>query len=396
MENAPNTRSVTTGLEVLVEEHLHKLEGARVGLLTVAAAVDRSLSGAVEVLRLAPGVKLSVLFGPEHGVRGEAQAGAPVADTTDPETGLPVYSLYGSRREPPPEAMAQIDVLIVDLVDVGCRYWTYPYTMAHAMKAAAQANIAVIVLDRPNPITGTRTEGNLPDPAVARKINDRPVQIPIRTGLTLGELARLFNEDLKLGCILTVIPCRGWRREQWLDETGLPYVLPSPNTPTLDTLTVYPGTCLIEGTTLSEGRGTTKPFELIGAPGIPARRLADALNERQLPGVRFRPAHFVPVFSKHEGELCSGVQVHVTDRGRLNATAVGVHLLHALKQLAPDQWQWRKPYREGGTHPVDHLYGSSDLRLKLDAGAYPDDIIAGWNEDLALFAQRTEGLLLYE
>ena len=201
--------------------------------------------------------------------------------------------------------MAQIDVLIVDLVDVGCRYWTYPYTMAHAMKAAAQANIPVIVLDRPNPITGTRTEGNLPDPAVARKINDRPVQIPIRTGLTLGELARLFNEDLKLGCSLTVIPCRGWRREQWLDETGLPYVLPSPNTPTLDTLTVYPGTCLIEGTTLSEGRGTTKPFELIGAPGIPARRLADALNERQLPVGSARPTSY-PSFSNTKAS-CSGV-----------------------------------------------------------------------------------------
>lgn len=390
------TTTVMSGLEVLVHEEVHRLQGARVGLLTVPAAVDKQLTSAIDLLRQAPGVQLTALFGPEHGVRGEAQAGDHVADTTDPETQLPVYSLYGSRREPPAEALAGIDVLVIDLFDVGCRYWTYPYTMAHAMKAAAEAGIPVLVLDRPNPITGTRSEGNLPDLAVARRINESPVQIPIRTGLTLGELALLFNEDLNIGCNLTVIPCKGWERRQWYDATGLPYVLPSPNTPTLDTLTVYPGTCLIEGTTLSEGRGTTKPFELIGAPGINAGRLADALNERQLPGVRFRPAHFVPVFSKHKGELCSGVQVHVTDRDRLNATAVGVHLLHALKQLAPEQMQWRKPYREGGTHPIDHLYGSSDLRLKLDAGAYPDDVIQRWESDLAQFTERTKDLLRYK
>lgn len=388
--------STRCGLEILVQKELDRLRGARVGLLTVPAAVDKELTSAIDLLRHAPGIELTALFGPEHGVRGDAQAGAHVSDAIDPDTQLPIYSLYGSRREPPAEALAKIDVMVIDLFDVGCRYWTYPYTMAHTMKAAAEAGVSVLVLDRPNPITGTHTEGNLPDPTVARRINQHPVRIPIRTGLTLGELALLFNEDLGIGCDLTVIPCQGWRRDQWYDQTGLSYVLPSPNTPTLETLILYPGTCLIEGTTLSEGRGTTKPFELIGAPGIHAGRLADALNERRLPGVRFRPAHFVPTFSKHKGELCSGVQVHVTDRNAIHATAVGIHLLHALKQLAPDKMQWRQPYREGGTHPIDHLYGSSELRLKLDAGADPDEIIHSWEKDLVQFAERTRNLLLYE
>lgn len=382
-------------MEVLLEDRLDLIQGARVGVLTVPAAVDRHLVHLIDHLRQAKNVDLVALFGPEHGVRGEAQAGQHVEDTLDAETGLPVYSLYGSKREPAHEVLSGLDVMVIDLFDVGCRYWTYPYTMAHTMKAAAEAGVKVIVLDRPAPITGTRTEGNLPDDAIARKINGCQVRIPIRTGLTLGELALLFNTDLNLGADLTVVPCSGWSRDQWHDQTHLPFVPPSPNTPTLDTLTLYPGTCLIEGTTLSEGRGTTRPFEFIGAPWVTTGKLADALSERQLPGVRFRPVYFVPVFSKHQGEQCGGVQVHVTDREQLNATAVGVHLLHALLQHAPGQFAWRKPYREGGTYPIDHLYGSSHLRLALDRGAYPDEIIETWKDDLKRFEDHTSGIRLY-
>lgn len=383
------------GMEVLLTERLEELRGARVGVLAVPAAVDRHLVHLIDRLLAAPGVALVALFGPEHGVRGDAQAGEHVFDGTDPETGLPVYSLYGARREPPVDVLRQLDVLLIDVFDVGCRYWTYPYTMAYAMKACAEAGTRVIVLDRPNPITGTRSEGNLPDPAVARTINDRPVRIPIRTGLTLGELALLFNRDLALGADLTVIPCRGWRRGQWYDETPFPYVPPSPNTPTLDTLTLYPGTCLIEGTTLSEGRGTTRPFELIGAPWIRPNRLAAALNERKLPGVAFRPAWFVPAFSKHQGALCGGVQVHITDRERLNAAAVGIHLLHALREHAPEHFAWRPPYRQGGVYPIDRLYGSPELRLMLDAGYDPDRIMQSWEAQLKEFAARSLDVRLY-
>lgn len=386
---------VKCGMEVLFEENLHLVDGARVGVLTVPAAIDRHLVHLIDRLNNVPGVQLAALFGPEHGVRGNAQAGEHVQDGVDPETGVPVYSLYGQRREPPVDVLRELDVLIIDLFDVGCRYWTYPYAMAHAMRAAAEAGTRVLVLDRPNPITGTRTEGNLSDPQVARKINGEPVTIPIRTGLTLGELALLFNDDLKLGADLTVIPCKGWQRSQWFDETPYAFVPPSPNTPTLETLTLYPGTCLIEGTTLSEGRGTTRPFEFIGAPWIRPGRLADALNERNLAGVRFRPVWFVPAFSKHKGELCGGVQIHVTDREALNATAVGIHLLHALREHDPEQFTWRPPYREGGVHPIDHLYGSSDLRLLLDEGAEPDRIMVDWQRQTEEFAARVKGILLY-
>lgn len=376
---------IKCGMEVLLEEQLDTIHGARVGVLTVPAAIDRNTVNLIDRLHQAPGVELKALFGPEHGVRGEAQAGEHVQDVTDAETGLPVYSLYGSRREPPENALDGLDVMVIDVFDVGCRYWTYPYSMAHTMKAASEAGLKVIVLDRPNPITGTRVEGNLPDLAIARKINDQPVRIPIRTGLTLGELALLFNRDLQIGADLTVIPCQGWSRDMWYDETPFPFVLPSPNAPTLDTLTVYPGTCLIEGTRLSEGRGTTRPFEFIGAPWIKAGRLADALNERHLPGVRFRPVHFVPVFSKHQGELCAGVQVHITDRDHLSSVALGVHLLHALREHSPSDFEWRTPYREGGTYPIDHLSGSSRLRLGLDAGEHPDQILKDWEPHIAVF-----------
>lgn len=390
---AKRNREVLPGIEVLLQESLTLLQGANVGLVAGPASVDASLNSVIDRLQASDGVQLTALFGAEHGVRGDAQAGELVQDETDPVTGLPVHSLYGSQKKPTAEMLQGIDLIIVDLLDVGCRYWTFLYTMAYVLQAAAEHQKRVIVLDRPNPIAGIKVEGNILNPAFSSFVGLYP--IAMRTGMTLGEAALLFNKEFGIGADLHVVPCRGWERAMWFDETGLPFVPPSPNTPTMDTITLYPGTCLVEGTTLSEGRGTTRPFEQIGAPWVDARRLADALNERNLPGVRFRPAYFVPTFSKHQGAKCNGVQIHITDHAQVQAVSVGLHLLHALREQSPNDFAWRPPYRDGGRHFVDLLAGSDDLRLSLDAGEDPEDILRRWDAERAAFEEKREHYLLY-
>lgn len=336
---SPNgSESVLLGIDVLAAEGFERLRGARVGLVAGAASVDRHLVSVIDRLIAADGVDVAALFGAEHGLRGEAQAGVPVDDAVDPETGLPVYSLYGQNKRPRPASLACLDALVIDLVDAGCRYWTFLYTMSYCLEAAAAAGITVIVLDRPNPITGSRVEGNLLDPAFSSFVGRYP--LPIRTGLTFGEAARLFNQAFGIGARLEIVPCQGWRRTQWYDETGLTFVPPSPNTPTLETLVLYPGTCLVEGTNLSEGRGTTHPFRWIGAPWIDGVRLARELNGRGLPGVAFRPVFFTPTFSKHAGTLCAGVEPHVLDPEAFRPVRTGLHLLDALYRQAPERWAW--------------------------------------------------------
>lgn len=388
------TPRVLPGIDVLFESHLHLVEGARIGLVAVPAAVDAQLVNVIDRLYAAPSVQLHALFGPEHGVRGDAQAGQHVEDSQDDVTGLPVYSLYGSQRKPQAHMLEGLDVLVVDLFDAGCRYWTFLYTMAYCLEAAAEHDKRVVVLDRPNPITGTRIEGNVLDSEFASFVGMYP--IPIRTGMTLGEAALLFNRHFGIGADLHVVPCAGWQRDMWYDQTGLSFVPPSPNTPTLDTLTLYPGTCLIEGTTLSEGRGTTRPFEMIGAPWVNAYRLAAAMNERNLPGIRCRPVFFVPTFSKHQGQLCQGVQLHLADRDQVDAVAVGVHLLHALKEQNPAAFAWRPPYREGGRSFIDLLAGTDQLRHALDAGSDPDSILKEWEVTRQSFLHTREEFLLYD
>lgn len=390
---APYTPAVLPGISVLLRERLQTLRGARVGVVAGPASVAPDLSHVIDLLCRAEGVQVTALFGAEHGVRGDAQAGVTVADETDPATGLPVYSLYGQTKRPTAEMLRNVDVLVVDLFDVGCRYWTFLYTTAYVLQAAAEHGKRVVVLDRPNPLGGTVTEGNILDPAFASFVGLYP--IPIRTGLTLGEAARLFNTAFGIGADLEVIPCQGWRRTMDFTQTGLPFVPPSPNTPTPDTLTLYPGTCLLEGTTVSEGRGTTRPFEIIGAPWIDARRLADALNERNLPGVRFRPAYFVPTFGKHQGTRCAGVQIHIMDRAAVRAVTVGVHLLHVLRTLYPGDFAWRPPQREGGRYFIDLLAGTDRLRLDIDAGKDPDAILAAWEAERAAFEKTRAAHLLY-
>ena len=382
--------TVRSGLEVFLDEGLPVIAGRRVGLITNPTGVDRGLRSGVDLLRRSDAVELVALFGPEHGVRGEAQAGVKVAGEVDARTGLPVHSLYGETQRPTPEMLDGLDALVFDVQDVGVRYATYISTMAYAQEAASTAGLTFVVLDRPNPITGHLIEGNLLDPVFASFVGVHPV--PIRHGMTAGELARLFAAERGWAAPL-VVPMRGWRRDHWFDETGLPWVQPSPNLPTLDTVTLYSGTCLIEGTNVSEGRGTTRPFEYVGAPWLDPFRLAAEMEGRGLPGCGYRPVFFSPTFSKHAGQICGGVQVHVIDRAVFRPVELGIHLLEAIRALAPKVFAWRESPE--GRFFVDLLLGSGQPRRLLDGGSGPDEVMAGWAEERVRFAERRRPFLLY-
>jgi uncharacterized protein YbbC (DUF1343 family) len=347
--------SVRLGLDVLLEQQTALIAGKRVGLIASASSTDAALISSVERLHQHPAVRLRALFGPEHGLRGDAQAGQHVTAATDPLTGLPVYSLYGDTKKPTPAMLDGLDALLFDLQDGGVRFYTYLSTLVYTMQAAAESNLPLLVLDRPAFLNGLTVEGPTLDPAYTSFVGICPV--PLRYGLTAGEIARLLNEVLDIGCDLTVVPLYGWRRGMWFDDTGLPFVPPSPNLPTLAALTAYPGTCLVEGTTLSEGRGTTRPFEYIGAPWVDAPALAQALNALELPGARFRPVYFVPTFSKHQGEMCAGVHLYVTDRSRFRPVETALHLLAQVKRAHPQQFGWREAWAPGGHLPIDLLTG---------------------------------------
>lgn len=382
---------VNTGLTTLLERGHAQLDRLRVGLITNQTGVDRWLRSNIDLLHASDRMALRALFGPEHGVRGEAQAGETVGATEDARTGLPVHSLYGQTRAPTKDMLAGLDALIFDLQDIGVRYATYASTMLAAQESAASARLMFAVLDRPNPLGGAHIEGAPLDPAFTSFVGAYPV--PVRHGLTLGELARLAAAERGWPAPV-VVPMEGWSRASWYDETGLVWVQPTPNLPTLDALTLYPGTCLIEGTNVSEGRGTTRPFELLGAPWIDPYDLADQLEARRLPGVLARPAWFTPTFSKHAGELCGGVQLHITDRAALHATEVGIHLLHVLRSLAPESFAWHG----GADGPpfLDLLIGSDAPRRALEAGADPDAVVADWRATAAAFEERRRPYLLYD
>ena len=387
---------VATGLDLLREEGGRSLRGRRVGLLCHPASVTADLVHAVKVLRELPGVELCALFGPQHGLRGETQDNMVEWEGfTDPATGLPVHSLYGEHRRPTPDMLDGLDVLVVDLQDVGARYYTFVWTVLLCLEACADAGVAVTVLDRPNPVGGLVIEGNLPDPDYRSFVGLWP--LPMRHGLTLGELARLLAAEKRLDVALSVVPLRGWRRGMLFADTGLPWVLPSPNMPTPDTALVYPGMCLLEGTTLSEGRGTTRPFELAGAPGIDPDRLAARLAAWELPGAAWRPTWFQPTFQKHAGAVCGGVQLHVTDPRAFRAVLAAVALLCAARELFPDAWEWREPPYEYEFEklPIDILAGGSDLREAVDAGADPREIVAAWERPLPSWWEQTEEYRLY-
>ncbi|MGE6203958.1 exo-beta-N-acetylmuramidase NamZ family protein [Guptibacillus hwajinpoensis] len=380
------------GVEVLLEDQKELIEGKSVGLITNPTGVDQELNSIVDLLHNDSDVDLKALYGPEHGVRGSAQAGEYVEYYTDEETGLPVYSLYGSTKKPTPEMLEGIDVLLFDIQDVGTRFYTYIYTMAYAMEAASENDIEFIVLDRPNPLGGEAVEGPVLDDEYASFVGK--YEIPLRHGMTVGELASLFNEEFEIGADLTVVEMDKWKRGMYYGDTPLEWVLPSPNMPTLDTALAYPGAALIEGTNVSEGRGTTKPFELIGAPFINATELASELNELKLPGVDFRAASFTPSFSKHAGELTHGVQIHVTDKEAFKPVKTGLSLVKTIHDLYPEDFEFRAE-NSAGVSFFDLLVGNGWIREGIENGDSVKKMEKQWEDDLKDFKEVREDYLLY-
>jgi uncharacterized protein YbbC (DUF1343 family) len=316
-----------------------------------------------------------------------------VDSSIDPHTGLPLYSLYGKHKRPNARMLDNIDVLVFDMQDVGVRFYTYIWTMSYVLEAAAETGIPVLVLDRPNPVTGQILEGPLLEPRYASFVGRYP--IPLRHGMTVGELARLFHAEQGLCANVTVVPLEGWQRGMWFDETGLPWVPPSPAMPKLDTAIVYPGTCLLEGTNVSCGRGTATPFELIGAPWIDRYQLATVLNDVGLPGVRFRPASFIPWSSKHQGSTCHGVYLHVTDRDAFRPLLAGLYILATIRAWWPVEFEWLGTSWEGHPPHFDLLIGNGWVREWIDAGRQVNDVAARWDTIRAQFEEHRRPYLLY-
>ncbi|MBL0059769.1 MAG: DUF1343 domain-containing protein [Elusimicrobia bacterium] len=365
----------------------------RLGAIVHGASVTGALEHAVDALRRS-GFRLTALFAPEHGLAAELQDQAPVQGARAPRTNLPVYSLYGKNLSPTPAMLENIDALLFDLQDIGVRYYTFIWTMALAMKACAEKDKPLIVLDRPNPLGGEKLEGNLPDPAFASFVGRHP--LPVLHGMTVGELARHFNRTQKWGTDLHVVPMAGWRRSMRFNETGLPWVLPSPNMPTLETATVYGGMCLLEATNLSEGRGTTRPFEIVGAPFVDGTRLAQALAAQKLPGVRFRALQFRPTFNKWAGQLCGGVQIHVTDPAQFQSFRTGLSLIQTVRRLSP-KFRWKAPPYEFETKkkPMDILCGTDQIRRAMESGAKLLSLEKSWRREIQSFRQARQDALLY-
>ncbi len=390
---------VRTGLDVLAAGNFVPLKGKRVGAIVNPTSVDASFRHLADLLAAAPGVTLGALFGPEHGVRGEAQYMEAVGDVAkDRHTGVPVYSLYGSTFEsltPKADWLRGLDALVFDVQDVGSRYYTYVYTMALAMKAAAQAKLAFYVLDRPNPIGLSQVEGNLVGERYRSFVG--LYALPNRHGMTAGELARLFNEREGFGCELHVIPCEGLRRSQPWDSLGRHFVSPSPNMPTPDTALVYPGMCLGEGTNVSEGRGTCRPFEQFGAPWLDGAEVAKHLNALGLPGVRFRPCAFTPTFDKHKGLSCEGAFIHVTDREAFRPLLTGVAVFAACHALGRGRFEWRADAYEfvEDVPAFDLLCGTDQVRLGIEAGEPLGALVAGFDSQRDAFLPLRSQYLLY-
>lgn len=393
-----------TGLEVLLSKKADLLRGRRAGLLAHPASVDGNYRDAADLLLAEPGVEVAALFGPQHGLWGHTQDNMIEWEGfRDARTGLPVHSLYGESRKPTPEMLEGIDVMVVDLQDVGTRVYTFASTLFLVMEACSEAGRDVVVLDRPNPIGGVGIEGGILSPGFRSFVG--MARTPMRHGLTLGELAGMFHATEGLACALRVVKMEGWRREWWFDETGLPWVPPSPNMPTPDTAAVYPGMVLLEGTNLSEGRGTTRPFETVGAPWVEPRELADALNGRRslrlgavrLEGAFFRPLRFQPAFHKWAGEVCGGVQVHVTDRAAFRPVLAALILLEEIKSRWGDRFEWNQPPYEYEREklPIDVIAGTDALRKTLNSGSPVAGLYERWCGECNGFEEVRREFLLY-
>jgi uncharacterized protein YbbC (DUF1343 family) len=379
---------VRPGITVLLNDSLHLVRNRRIGLVTNQTGVDAE--GVSDAARLrAAGVPLVALFSPEHGFQGAADPGALVASSKDSASGLPIYSLYGRTSAPTDEMLRGIEAMLVDLQDAGARYYTYLATTVEVMRAASRHRFPVLVLDRPNPIGGM-VQGNVLDPAFSSMVGR--LAIPMRHGMTLGELARLAALDLAIDVELIIIPAAGWRRSQALDDTGLPFIPPSPNLRSLESLFHYPGICLFEGTNLSVGRGSDAPFEQIGAPWLDTNAVLPTLRRAQLPGVRFRGVEFTPVRpgeGKFADTLVRGIRLQVTDRSTYDPTRTVVHLLAAVKAAHPERFEWIAAH-------FDRLAGGTRLREAINSGTAPDDIVRSWKAPIQRFQARSQSLLLYK
>ena len=385
--------TVVPGTERLIASG--RLRGRRVGVVCNPASVSGGLAHVVDRL-IESGTQVGAIFGPQHGFRSDVQDNMiESGHAEDARRRVPIYSLYSETREPTPAMLDGVDVLVIDLQDIGARIYTFIYTMANCLRAAARHGVDLIVCDRPNPIGGVTVEGPTLRPGYESFVGQFP--IPMRHGMTIGELARLFNDAFGIGAKLEVVKMDGWDRRWYQDQTGLPWVMPSPNIPTLDSAVVFPGTVLFEGTLLSEGRGTTRPFELLGAPWIDAERFASAMNARKMAGVHFRPAVFEPTFQKHARTSCGGCQIHVLDRGALQPCSVAAALLLEFRRAAPDRFAWRQPpYEyEHDKLPIDILAGSPDLREQIDADQPLDVIVGSWQEEIEAFRRMREEFLMY-
>ena len=372
------------------------MRGRTVGIVCNPASVDARWRHVTERAEAA-GVRIGAIFGPQHGFRSDVQDNMiETPHAKDGRRNVPIYSLYSDTREPDADMLAGLDAIVIELQDVGTRIYTYTYTMANCLKAARRYGLPVVVCDRPNPIGGVAVEGPVLDERFTSFVGQYP--IPMRHGMTIGELARLFNDHFGIGANLEVMKMTGWSRSAYFDQTGLSWVLPSPNLPTLDSTVVYPGTVLVEGTNVSEGRGTTRPFELIGAPWVNPESFAADLNARGLPGVHFRPTAFEPTFHKHAKTTCGGCQLHVTDRVTFRPVETGVTLIEAFRNAGPDRFQWREPpYEyEHTKQPIDVLYGSAALREGLDHGVQAVDLARAWATPLKQFLAVREKFLLYD
>ncbi|MFA5139720.1 MAG: DUF1343 domain-containing protein [Elusimicrobiota bacterium] len=388
---------VRSGLDVLRDEGFKRLAGKRLGLLVHPPSVDGRFTHAVSLFRNAGGFELVRLFGPQHGIRGETQDNMIEWEGfKDPATGVEVCSLYGQHRKPTPAMLSGIDALVIDMQDVGARPYTFNWTMLLCMQACAEQGVEVVVLDRPNPVAPLGVEGPLLDMEYKSFVGLAPV--PMMHRLTVGELAVFCDQRLKVAADLDVVWMSGYKRSLWFEESGLPWVFPSPNLPTIESCLVYPGFVLFEATNLSEGRGTTRPFEVFGAPFIDPDALVRVLEDWNLPGVLFRPMHFQPTFHKWGGKVCGGAQVHVLDKASLKPMLTATAVLCAVRELWPEDFAWKQPpYEyEAAKLPIDILAGGPGLREAVDGGESPHSIAASWGADEKSFREASAGSLHYD
>ncbi len=384
------------GIEVLLDEQISLIKGQRVGLVCNQASVLPDLAHVADVFGERDDFKLTTLFGPQHGIRGDVQDNMiETPHTIDERTGVPVYSLYSETREPTEAMLADLDAIVFDMQDVGCRIYTFVYTMANCMRAAKKFGKKVIVCDRPNPINGVAVEGNVTETEFTSFVGQ--FEIPTRHGMTCGELAKLFNDHFGIGCELEVVAMEGWRREMYFEETGLPWVLPSPNIPTVDTCVVFPATVHVEGTELSEGRGTTKVFELNGAPFIDPYAWVAELEKYDFAGVAFRHAFFRPTFQKWAEKTCGGLQIHVTDRNTFTPVIVGIAMIKTAYDLYTEHFQWKQSAYEYvfDKNPFDVVSGTDKIRKQIEGGASPKEIGDSWAEGLKEFRAIRQQFILY-